>query len=85
MNDQKIIVCFTYISLICFSLHPRRLSQFLQLKEEQLSEDRRVKQIMYEALQLRFSLVGGMFDIIQRSANSIQEWSHTFTLLICYR
>ena len=40
-----------------------------------LNEDVKNKIIIQEGLQLRLSLVGSMFDLIQKSNNLIVEWS----------
>lgn len=37
---------------------------------------------MLEELQLRFSLVGGMFDAIQRNSTFITDWAILLTQLI---
>lgn len=57
-------------------------NQLLQAVHEKLSEDVRVKQSIQEGLQLRLSLVGGMFDMIQRSSNLINDWAVLFLQLI---
>lgn len=38
---------------------------------------------MLDALQLRFSLVGGMFDAIQKNATSTTDWAILLTQLMC--
>lgn len=38
---------------------------------------------MLDALQLRFSLVGGMFDAIQKNANATTDWAILLTQLMC--
>lgn len=38
---------------------------------------------MLDALQLRFSLVGGMFDAIQRNAAATTDWAMLLTQLVC--
>lgn len=38
---------------------------------------------MLDALQLRFSLVGGMFDAIQKNSTATTDWAILFTQLIC--
>jgi len=40
--------------------------------------------LMQDALQLRFSLVGGMFDTIQRSTASTTEWALLLLQLIAH-
>lgn len=39
---------------------------------------------MQEALQLRLSLVGGMFDMIQRSTTFTTDWAILLVQLISY-
>lgn len=59
------------------SLHSQ-LSQFLQNKELEFVggiDDPTGKEEMLNALQLRFSLVGGMFDSIQRNSTSTTDWA----------
>lgn len=66
------------------SLHSQ-LSQFLQNKElENVGgiEDPSGREEMLDALQLRFALVGGMFDSIQKSSTSITDWAILLTQLI---
>lgn len=38
---------------------------------------------MSDALQLRFSLIGGMFDSIQKNATSITDWAILLAQLVC--
>lgn len=38
---------------------------------------------MLDALQLRFSLVGGMFDSIQKNGTSITDWAILLAQLVC--
>lgn len=59
------------------SLHSQ-LSQFLQNKELEFVggiDDPTGKEEMLNALQLRFSLVGGMFDSIQKNSTSTTDWA----------
>lgn len=59
------------------SLHSQ-LSQFLQNKELEFVggiDDPTGREEMLNALQLRFSLVGGMFDSITRNSTSITDWA----------
>ena len=66
------------------SLHVQ-LSTFLCFtKDEKLYnyEDPTARKAMQDALQLRFSLVGGMFDTICRSQSSVIEWSTLLVQLI---
>ena len=66
------------------SLHVQ-LSTFLCFtKDEKLYnyEDPTARKAMQDALQLRFSLVGGMFDAICRSQSSVIEWSTLLVQLI---
>lgn len=39
---------------------------------------------MQDSLQLRFSLVGGMFDTVQRNASTTTEWAILLLQLITY-
>lgn len=39
---------------------------------------------MQDSLQLRFSLVGGMFDTVQRSSSTTTEWAILLLQLITY-
>jgi mediator of RNA polymerase II transcription subunit 12 len=39
---------------------------------------------MQDALQLRFSLVGGMFDTIQRNTTVTTDWAVLLVQLISY-
>lgn len=59
------------------SLHSQ-LSQFLQNKELEFVggiDDPTGREEMLNALQLRFSLVGGMFDSIQKNSTSTTDWA----------
>ena len=46
--------------------------------------DDRLKLMMQESLRLRMSLVGGMFDTIQRNSGLYQEWSMILIQLISH-
>lgn len=66
------------------SLHTQ-LSRFVQSKEmENIGgiEDPRGREEMLDALQLRFSLIGGMFDTIQRNSTSTTDWALLLVQLI---
>ncbi|GAB0086625.1 Mediator of RNA polymerase II transcription subunit 12 [Sergentomyia squamirostris] len=67
------------------SLHSQ-LSQFLQSNKEMEKiggiEDPQGRESMLDALQLRFSLVGGMFDSIQKNAASTTDWAILLAQLI---
>lgn len=68
------------------SLH-NQLSQYIQLsKDERLSnyEDGKGRALMQDSLQLRFSLVGGMFDTVQRNSSTTTEWAILLLQLITY-
>ncbi|XP_022102013.1 mediator of RNA polymerase II transcription subunit 12-like protein isoform X2 [Acanthaster planci] len=55
-----------------------QLTQFLQSPKDDRWEDEQSRRMMHEALQLRLSLVGNMFDTILRS----QQWTTEFALLL---
>lgn len=66
------------------SLHSQ-LSQFLQNKELEFVggiDDPTGKEEMLNALQLRFSLVGGMFDSIQKNSTFTTDWAVLLTQLM---
>ncbi|XP_064639525.1 mediator of RNA polymerase II transcription subunit 12-like protein isoform X2 [Lineus longissimus] len=66
------------------SLH-NQLEQFIQnAKEEKYLDDAKLRQIMQEALQLRLSLVGGMFDTIQKSNTNTTDWCVLLFQMIAY-
>uniref|UniRef100_A0A8D9FIE5 Mediator of RNA polymerase II transcription subunit 12-like protein n=1 Tax=Cacopsylla melanoneura TaxID=428564 RepID=A0A8D9FIE5_9HEMI len=68
------------------SLHSQ-LSQFLTLnKDERLNnhETPRGRALIQDALLLRFSLVGGMFDTIQRGMTLTTDWSLLLVELVTY-
>nr|XP_006824481.1 PREDICTED: mediator of RNA polymerase II transcription subunit 12-like protein-like [Saccoglossus kowalevskii] len=55
-----------------------QLTQFLQSPKDDRWEDPKSRKMMHEALQLRLSLVGSMFDTILRS----NQWTTEFALLL---
>ncbi|XP_063967745.1 mediator of RNA polymerase II transcription subunit 12-like protein isoform X1 [Lytechinus pictus] len=55
-----------------------QLTQFLQSPKDDRWEDPKSRRLMHEALQLRLSLVGNMFDTIMRS----MMWTTEFALLL---
>ncbi|PIK33218.1 putative mediator of RNA polymerase II transcription subunit 12-like protein, partial [Apostichopus japonicus] len=55
-----------------------QLTQFLQTPKDDRWEDPKSHQLMHEALQLRLSLVGNMFDTIMRS----NTWTTEFAILL---
>ncbi|XP_033116793.1 mediator of RNA polymerase II transcription subunit 12-like protein [Anneissia japonica] len=55
-----------------------QLTQFFQSPKDDRWEDQRSRRLMHEALQLRLSLVGSMFDTIIRS----NQWMTEFALLL---
>ncbi|KAG4072103.1 hypothetical protein HA402_015602 [Bradysia odoriphaga] len=67
------------------SLHSQ-LSQFLQSSNELDAvggiEYPQGREQMLDALQLRFSLVGGMFDAIQKNSTATTDWAILFAQLI---
>lgn len=56
-----------------------QLTQFLQSPKDDRWEDPKSRRLMHEALQLRLSLVGNMFDTIMRSNLT---WTTEFALLL---
>lgn len=58
--------------------------QISQCINEKLSDDIRMKHSVQEGLQLRFSLVGAMFNIIQSSSSSTNDWSIMLLQLISF-
>lgn len=67
------------------SLHSQ-LSLFLQNKDlENVGgiDDPTGRQKMLNALKLRFSLVGGMFDSIQKNSTSTTDWALVLAQLMC--
>ncbi|XP_076370100.1 mediator complex subunit kohtalo isoform X2 [Tachypleus tridentatus] len=63
-----------------------QLSQCLHLAKEEKygAEDLKTKQALQEVLQLRLSLVGGMFDMVQRSNTMMTEWGVLLVQLISF-
>ncbi|XP_053693573.1 mediator of RNA polymerase II transcription subunit 12 [Sabethes cyaneus] len=62
-----------------------QLSQFLQNRDLETVggiEDPLGFEKMLDALQLRYSLVGGMFDAIQKNSTSTSDWAILFAQLI---
>lgn len=58
---------------------------FLYILQDRHGVDEiKAKQAMQEALQLRLSLVGGMFDMIQKSTNFTVDWAVLLVQLISY-
>lgn len=47
-------------------------------------EDPKTRQILQDALQLRFSLVGGVFDTIQRNTTVTTDWAILLVQLVSY-
>ena len=68
------------------SLHSQ-LSQFLNTSKEEKnigSEDPKMREVLQDALQLRFSLVGGVFDTIQRNTSVTTDWAILLVQLVSY-
>ncbi|XP_020279147.1 mediator of RNA polymerase II transcription subunit 12 isoform X2 [Pseudomyrmex gracilis] len=68
------------------SLHSQ-LSQFLNTSKEEKhigSEDPKTREVLQDALQLRFSLVGGVFDTIQRNTTATTDWAILLVQLVSY-
>ncbi|XP_055373234.1 mediator of RNA polymerase II transcription subunit 12 [Condylostylus longicornis] len=68
------------------SLH-NQLSQFVQCVHEFENIggiDSTAMDEMLEALQLRFSLLGGMFESIQKNGSSTIDWTILLAQLVCY-
>ncbi|XP_046669089.1 mediator of RNA polymerase II transcription subunit 12 isoform X4 [Homalodisca vitripennis] len=67
------------------SLHSQ-LSQCLSISKDDKSRDESPKgrALMQDALLLRFSLVGGMFDTIQRNNNLTTDWAILLVQLITH-
>lgn len=68
------------------SLHTQ-LTQFLAAIQKFDSvggiKDPQGREQMLDALQLRFSLVGGMFDAIQKNSTPVSDWAILLTQLMC--
>ncbi|XP_015113779.1 mediator of RNA polymerase II transcription subunit 12 isoform X2 [Diachasma alloeum] len=68
------------------SLHSQ-LSQFLNTTKDEKnvsSEDPKSREVLQDALQLRFSLVGGVFDTIQRNTTVTIDWAILLVQLVSY-
>ncbi|XP_032453194.1 mediator of RNA polymerase II transcription subunit 12 isoform X4 [Nasonia vitripennis] len=68
------------------SLHSQ-LSQFCTSSKEEKSissDDPKAREILQDALQLRFSLVGGVFDTIQRNITVTNDWAMLLVQLVSY-
>ncbi|CAG5095064.1 Similar to kto: Mediator of RNA polymerase II transcription subunit 12 (Drosophila melanogaster) [Cotesia congregata] len=68
------------------SLHSQ-LSQFLNTSKEEKNvalEDPKTREVLQDALQLRFSLVGGVFDTIQRNTTVTTDWAILLVQLVCH-
>lgn len=68
------------------SLHSQ-LSQFLSTSKEEKNigaEDPKTREVLQDALQLRFSLVGGVFDTIQRNTTVTTDWAILLVQLVSY-
>lgn len=47
-------------------------------------DDPKSREMLLDALQLRFSLVGGMFDTIQRNTTVTTDWAILLVQLVTY-
>lgn len=47
-------------------------------------DDPTSREMLLDALQLRFSLVGGMFDTIQRNTTVTTDWAILLVQLVTY-
>lgn len=56
----------------------------LLFQEKARDETPKGRALLQDALLLRFSLVGGMFDTIQRNTNLTTDWAHLLVQLITY-
>lgn len=68
------------------SLHSQ-LSQFCTSAKEEKNfslEDFKARDALQDALQLRFSLVGGVFDSIQRNITVTTDWAKLLVQLVSY-
>ncbi|KOX75481.1 Mediator of RNA polymerase II transcription subunit 12 [Melipona quadrifasciata] len=71
---------------LLMSLHSQ-LSQFLNISKEEknfVTEDPKTREVLQDALQLRFSLVGGVFDTIQRNTTATTDWAILLVQLVSY-
>lgn len=73
-NIFELIIYHANVFIICVSN--------LQFQEMGGIQDPSGREEMLDALQLRFSLVGGMFDGIQRNAAATIDWAILLTQLI---
>ncbi|XP_076043982.1 mediator complex subunit kohtalo isoform X2 [Oratosquilla oratoria] len=89
---QLVLMCLEgqddQLSDLLGSLHTQ-LTQFLLLNKDEKTgppEDGRGRQLMLEALGLRFSLLGGLFDVITStySSSTITEWALLLVQLIIF-
>lgn len=56
---------------------------FSQFEEIGGIEDPQGREQMLDALQLRFSLIGGMFDTVQKNSSLTTDWAILLTQLVC--
>ncbi|XP_034195865.1 mediator complex subunit kohtalo [Osmia lignaria lignaria] len=71
---------------LLMSLHSQ-LTQFLNITKEEknfATEDPKTREVLQDALQLRFSLVGGVFDTIQRNTTATTDWAILLVQLVSY-
>ncbi|XP_054085206.1 mediator of RNA polymerase II transcription subunit 12 isoform X1 [Zeugodacus cucurbitae] len=59
------------------------LQSFTEYDSSNGFNDLQEREEMLDALQLRFSLVGGMFDTIQKNGNSTTDWAILLAQLVC--
>ncbi|XP_054168464.1 mediator of RNA polymerase II transcription subunit 12-like protein isoform X2 [Oppia nitens] len=59
-------------------------NQISQTINDKLCDDLKAKHSIQEGLQLRLSLVGGMFDMIRRSTSLINDWAVLLMQLISF-
>ncbi|CAG2169792.1 unnamed protein product, partial [Oppiella nova] len=59
-------------------------NQISQAINEKLCDDLKAKHAIQEGLQLRLNLMGGMFDMIQRSSSLINDWAVLLIQLISF-
>ncbi|XP_037503504.2 mediator of RNA polymerase II transcription subunit 12-like protein, partial [Rhipicephalus sanguineus] len=67
------------------SLHSQ-LSQCVHISKDEkpIAEDLKSRLLLHEALLLRLSLVGGMFDMIQRNTSLTTDWALLLVQLISH-
>lgn len=83
---MKIKNNFFFLDLLT-SLHTQLSSLFGSTNKEEKnigSEDPKIREILQDALQLRFSLVGGVFDTIQRNVTMTNDWALLLVQLVSY-